>query len=213
MPRGPSSRPIPIPKCTLAELRGGITRLPPRRLTRRPAIEQIWMIRPAPLGSHSGQEGVDEVEGAGQVGGLSSSPSRPDREAYQDFRSRTLVPALQTRTSTECRRSRLDPGGHLELTASRSATSSGSIRVSSRPTRSRVAPSLAGSRPTRATRRPIRASSMAVARPIPLPAPVMTAVDVGFARQGNLPGSTGGPPASISSVHRGIARWGPKDRT
>jgi len=86
------------------------------------------------------------------------------------------VPALQTKTS-------IDPSDSITcstvaFTEPRSATSQENISAESRPwlNSARVCPSLLSSRPIKASRRPSESRTLAIPRPMPLPAPVTSAV-------------------------------------
>ena len=88
----------------------------------------------------------------------------------------TFVPALLTRMSIVSMAAATS--SMADLTVERSAMSQVAIRALSPPVfiAARARSSLLRSRPTRATRRPIPASVTAIAWPIPLPAPVTSAV-------------------------------------
>ena len=166
-----------------------------------PAIEQTCTTRPRAALAHRRQREVDEVVGAGQVRGDHAVPVGRVR-APPGSRRLTLMPALQTSRSIEPKAVEhpADGGTDLFPTGDVAGFDDGGAPGVAEGRRG-WPPAWRGRGPPGPRGRPPRPGSTAMARPMPLPAPVINAVSCSMA-------TTAPPRRSIPRI-RPAASTGP----
>ena len=147
---------------------------PPRPGTRWPAIEPMWMIWPRPPRARmSARASRVQMQ---RPSTLTSSISRHCSTSPSARRPAWPRPALLTSTSTPPNRSRAAANAALTAASSRTSQARASDDSPAGSAAARTSATAGCRRPQPTTRRPSASSRLAIAAPIPLLAPVTSAV-------------------------------------